>query len=314
MVIKLAEGLSKAEAARQLDAAPSAVVRVEQRYRAFGLEGLYDGRRHNGLRKVDEGFRARLGELVCRQPQDFGWARSTWSRELLCKQMVAEGFPEVAPCTMGRALWELGARLRAARPIVLCPWPRNRRKERIAEIEDLLEHGAEAEPVFYVDEVDIHLNPRIGREWTMPGDRRIVVTPGKNRKHYLAGALDARSGELVWVDGDQKASWLFIKLLWKLAGRTKARRIHLILDNYIIHSSRITQRALADLGGRIQLHFLPPYCPQHNLIEPVWGALHANVTRNHRCRSMPELLVQVFAYLEARNHRHEVMPSLRRAA
>jgi len=39
-----------------------------------------------------------------------------------------------------------------------------------------------------------------------------------------------------------------------------AHRIHLIVDNYGIHSARATLRALEELGGRIVLHFLPPYC------------------------------------------------------
>ena len=32
------------------------------------------------------------------------------------------------------------------------------------------------------------------------------------------------------------------------------------------------------LGGRVVLHFLPPYCPDHHLIERVWRDLHANET------------------------------------
>ena len=46
--------------------------------------------------------------------------------------------------------------------------------------------------------------------------------------------------------------------------------VHVILDNYRIHSSQITQRALAAFDGRIRLHFLPPYCPELNLIEILW--------------------------------------------
>ena len=57
--------------------------------------------------------------------------------------------------------------------------------------------------------------------------------------------------------------------------------IHVILDNYRIHDSKIVQAALAGWGGRIRLHFLPPYCPNDNKIERVWQDLHVNVTRNH---------------------------------
>jgi len=51
------------------------------------------------------------------------------------------------------------------------------------------------------------------------------------------------------------------------------------------------------------LHFLPPYCHDYNRIERTWEDLHANVTRNHRCKSMEELMQQVHAYLRNRNRK-----------
>ena len=61
------------------------------------------------------------------------------------------------------------------------------------------------------------------------------------------------------------------------------------------------------------LHFLPPYCPDHNRIERLWQDLHANVTRNHRCVSMDELLLRVRSFLLAYNDRRWLNPSLRRS-
>ena len=79
----------------------------------------------------------------------------------------------------------------------------------------------------------------------------------------------------------------------------RVRRIHLVVDNYGIHSAKETQRALAALGGRIVLHFLPPYCPDANRIERIWQDLHANVTRNHRCKTLNQLLANARRYLLA---------------
>src|SRR5262249_22262102 len=119
---------------------------------------------------------------------------------------------------------------------------------------------------------------------------------------------------LVTVDATKKNSLLFCKLAEQLvASYPTARRLHLILDNYIVHSSKITRRFLAKLDDRIVLHFLPPYCPDHNRIERVWLDLHANVTRNHRCPIMPMLLEHVRAFLRDYNFRDERNPSLRRA-
>jgi transposase len=151
------------------------------------------------------------------------------------------------------------------------------------------------------------------------GMQRQIVTPGKNEKRYIAGALDASTRRLTRVAGKRKRSDLFCQLLWRLVAEHRgARHLHVILDNYIIHSSKITRRCVAQFGGKVVLHFLPPYCPDHNRIERVWLDLHANVTRNHRCPTMNELMRRVNRFLRAYNNRHECKPSLpyasRRAA
>ena len=46
------------------------------------------------------------------------------------------------------------------------------------------------------------------------------------------------------------------------------------------------------------MHYLPKYAPEANPIERLWWHLHDEITRNHRCRSLEELLHLVFEWLE----------------
>jgi transposase len=299
-VAGLAAGRSSVRVAEELHVARSTVVSASERFAAWGVDGLYDRRRFNGPTKADDPFRRRVGELLRGTPLDFGWQRPTWTRELLCLQMKREGRADVAVCTMGRVLARIGARLGVPKPVVLCPWRRDARLQRLAEIRALEARASVSEPVLYEDEVDIHLNPKIGRDWMLRGEQRRVVTPGKNEKFYLAGALDVRTGKLHTTGAAKKNAALFCDLLRRIAAAyPRARRIHLVLDNYGIHSARATIETLAALGGRVVLHFLPPYCPDANRIERVWQDLHANVTRNHRCRTMAQLLANARRYVDA---------------
>jgi transposase len=299
-VARLAAGGSSPQVASELDIATSTVVAAAARFVTDGIDGLYDRRRNNGERKADERFERVLVRVLERTPEHYGWERPTWTRELLCRQMQLEGFPAVAVCTMGRALSRIGARLGCPKPIVLCPWPRERRERVLAEIRRLEARASAEEPVLYSDEIDIHLNPKIGRDWMLRGHQRRIVTPGKNEKFYVAGALDVRTGRLHTTGAARKNADLFCQLLWFLATHfRRARRVHLIVDNYGIHKARRTLKMLADLHDRIVLHFLPPYCPDANRIERVWQDLHANVTRNHRCKTMSKLLDNVRMYVDA---------------
>lgn len=105
------------------------------------------------------------------------------------------------------------------------------------------------------------------------------------------------------MEGEKKNTFLFIRLLWELTQRYHdAKVIHVILDNYSIHSTRQVATSLATVEGqRIKLHFLPPYCPDHNRIERLWRDLHNNVTRNHRCETMLKLMCEVRHWLRKRN-------------
>ena len=69
------------------------------------------------------------------------------------------------------------------------------------------------EVAVYEDEVDIHLNPKIGLDWMGHGQQKEVLTPGQNEKRYLAGALDVRSNQVVWVEAKRMMADPSIRLL-----------------------------------------------------------------------------------------------------
>jgi transposase len=146
------------------------------------------------------------------------------------------------------------------------------------------------------------VNPKIGYDWMLRGEQKEVLTPGQNVKRYVAGALEVGTGRLVWVFGERKASGLFVSLLETLGQvYREAKVIHVILDNARLHTSQYTQRRIEGMGGRIVLHFLPPYCPNDNPIERVWHDLHENVTRNHQRQTIQDLIADADAYLSERS-------------
>ena len=301
ILLKVARGESRAAAAHALGCAPSTACRIVARFQAYGEGAVFDGRGENGTRKVDADVEAGIRSILTKTPQEHGFSRPTWTLELIAR-VVAEVLD--VELSVGH-LWKILRRLRVRwgrpRPVVACPWKAARRRARIAFLRRLAARSCPREVVVFVDEVDLHLNPKIGPDWMLPGTQRLIMTPGKNEKRYLAGAYDHREKRLVYVEGDRKASWLFLNLLRALnEAYPGMRTIHLILDNYIIHKSKVVRAWLATQGARIRLHFLPPYCPDENRIERLWLDLHANVTRNHRCRTMVDLMAAVHVYLARR--------------
>jgi len=316
IVLALIRGNGPAVVIQSGMASSSLVYQVMHRFIDDALLGLADRREDNGELKVTEEYEAEVLAVVPGSPKKHGYRRPTWTQELLILVLHKRTGIRISRTTMSRLLKRLKIRLGRPKPIVGCPWKKRRRMKRLRELRQLIETLPQNEVILYVDEVDIHLNPKIGPDWMLRGTQKTVLTPGKNQKRYLAGAFNARTGRLTWVEADRKNSQLFILQLWQLVGRDypQAKRIHLILDNYHIHSSLQTQAALARLDGRVVLHFLPPYCPDHNRIERVWRDLHANVTRNHQCRTMKELMKEVYDWLKKRNRTLQRRHSQKKAA
>ena len=304
IVIHSAAGKSQSGIAAMLGCSVSTVKRTRTRWRESGEAGLIDRREDNGpTAKADEAYAMELLAVLELSPRQHGQRRPTSTQELMIKVMRQRGYPAVSRTTMGRLLRRLGVRRGTPKPTVRCPWSRRAKAARIRLIRKLIESLPADEATVWEDELDVDLNPRIGPDWMLPQTQRQVLTPGKNVKRYVAGVLDAVTDHLVWVSGERKNSLLFIELLKKLLKvHADKKIIHVILDNYAIHTSRQTQAWLAEHGGRLRLHFLPPYSPDDNRIERrVWREVHANVTRNHDCDSIEELMGEVAYHLMSRN-------------
>ena len=298
-VARLGMGRSTPEVAAELDVATSTVVRAADRFLADGIEGNV---RPTARQRHVQGRRA-----VRPRPDTAAGllARGLRMGATHLDPGAALSADEAGRLPSGGGVHDGAGLCRASVRGSARPSPSagahghgSERLRGLAAIRRLEARASAREPVVYSDEVDIHLNPKIGRDWDMlRGQQRRILTPGKNQKFYLAGALDVRTGRLHTTGAFNAA--LFCQLLWLLASRyRRARRVHVVVDNYGIHKALLTRKTVAALRGRIVLHFLPPYCPDANRIERVWQDFHANVTRNHRCKDLNRLLENARRYLD----------------
>jgi len=170
----------------------------------------------------------------------------------------------------------------------------------LADLRALLRELPPDETVVFMDEADINLNPEIGFMWMRRGEQAEVVTPGNNEKNYLAGSLHWRTGALLApLTGPQRNGKLVARHLEELCRRLRCyRRIHVIWDNAKIHDCAAVKPVLARHAARLRVHCLPKYAPKCNPVERVWWHLREEITRNHQCKTLPELIDLVFTWLD----------------
>jgi transposase len=135
--------------------------------------------------------------------------------------------------------------------------------------------------ICYADEMDLDWNPRTTRVWARKGHAPRQMTPGKNEKRIIFGAL-APGGRFFYSVKDRKRSACFIEFLRRLLTRVArpAQRVLVILDSYGTHTAHIVSDFVATTHDRLRLAFLPEYCPNDNPVERVWSLLHRAVLHN----------------------------------
>jgi putative transposase len=300
IVLLLADGFPWGVITAALFTSASTVARWQQRFQEGGLEALTG--RPPGRRPAFPGPWA--GVVVRwvteRSPTDFGFVRSRWTCAVAAVLLWSCYQLAVSRETVRRWLRQADLVWRRPRPVLSRQDPC--RRGILRALRRLLAGLPADEVAVFEDEVDVNLNPKIGSMWMRRGQQAEVGTPGDNQKRYLAGSMNWRTGALWVTEGAKRDGALFVRHLEDLRLRLRRYRvIHVICDNARFHQAakcKRLQEYLGRWGHRIKLHYLPKYAPETNPIERVWWHLHDEVTRNHRCQTMEELLDLVFRWLE----------------
>jgi putative transposase len=297
VLLLLAEGRSYRDIGAAAFASPAMIASVKKNFAAGGVARVL-GREERPF-AVAYWLIVVVRWLLHKTPRDFGFFRSRWSCAALALLLWEREGIRLSAETVRRGLHQMEFVWRRPRPVV---GPRDPEHEtKLRRIRRLLATVPRNETVVFQDEVDVHLNPKIGSQWMIRGQQAEVVTPGNNEKRHLAGSLHWRTGRLLLSPpGMRRNAQLFLAHLDDLRSQLRGfTKIHVICDNARFHDCKAVRAYLAKWAHRIELHYLPKYAPETNPIERVWWHLHETITRNHRCQTLDELLDQVFDWATA---------------
>jgi len=188
--------------------------------------------------------------------------------------------------TVRRWLHELGWEWKRAKLVAKDDDPQ--RVEKLARIRAAFEQLRAGAVLFFADELDLSLLPKLGYQWLPKGEPVEVLTPGTHEKRDLAGALEVTTGTIAHCIWYRKTTGLFLDLLAPLDRPYPGSlftRLSVVADNAKIHPAGAGEKWLV-APPRFELLFLPTYCPRANPIEEhptdyTWSALQAQQRARH---------------------------------
>jgi transposase len=300
LLLLCAAGRTPSEVAAVLFCSRSSVYRIVRAYRAGTLtfeEASARATQQRRLRFLTPSLNRSVLALLKTAPRALGWCRTRWSCATLAVELQVRRGIEVSAETMRHWLHELGWEWKRAKVVAKDDDPA--RVEKLARVRLAFEQLRAGAALFFADELDINLLPKVGYQWMPKGEQVEVQTPGTNEKRYLAGALDLTTGTLTHCVWYRKQSGLFLDLLETLDRTYPAplfTHLTVVADNAKIHKAAKVQQWLA-AHPRFELLYLPTYCPRANPIERAFGDVHDKCTRNHTRKRIWHLVQDVKQHL-----------------
>lgn len=146
----------------------------------------------------------------------------------------------------------------------------------------------------------------LSRTWFPIGQQKKIPTYGKHWGTKLIGTLDYETGEVFCVQETQYTAVEFLSFLEKVKDKYEGKRIVMILDNARIHHAKLIQPFLEENKETFTLLYLPPYSPNLNMIEELWGWLKSTVINNVFFDSVEKIHKAVQGFIQHINETPEI--------
>lgn len=133
--------------------------------------------------------------------------------------------------------------------------------------------------IIFMDGVHPSHAVRFMRGWIRRGERKEIPTNAGQKRLNILGGLNLENMTLQAKEYAALNAESVIKFLAFLLGAMRGGILHIVLDRGR-YQHCVAVWDFAKENPRLRLHYLPPYSPNINAIEPAWKIMHEHTTNN----------------------------------
>lgn len=295
------KGYRQSDVVRMLGISANTVSKYIREYKAQGeasLSYLPRGRPQNSGSKLILSTQAEIERAILDNTPDLlGLECVLWTREAVSHYIEKKYGINYSKWTVGRLLKKWG--FSPQKPIKRA-FERNPAKVKAWLEEDypMIKARSQKEnaDIFWGDEMGIRSEDHRGRTYGKIGKTPVISKTGRRFGCNMIAAI-TNSGLMKWmVFCENFTTQKFIEFLKRLIYKAH-KKIFLILDNHSVHHAKKVKEWLRKYEDKIELFFLPPYCPEMNPQELVNQDVKANAGNFRLMRTLDDLLINVRYYL-----------------
>ena len=278
----------------------TSIYRWLRRYEEAGLEALVEKIAQGREPKLTDKQQQQVKQwLVGKDPRQYGFDYGLWTRRIV-QSLIEKKFGLVVGLTaVGRLLAGLEItpqkplrRAYARDPQAIQEWlaeryPKLRRRAKKC--------GAK---LYFWDEAGFRSDPVLGRTYGLNGHTPVVPTSGQRQSINAISAVNAKGEFWYNVYSGKLNAGRFVEFLQDFM-KGRRERVFLVVDGHPSHKAKKVRAYIQSLRGKLELHFLPPYAPDLNPDEFVWGHAKTNGVSKKPLRQNESLKRRVESDLEA---------------
>lgn len=144
--------------------------------------------------------------------------------------------------------------------------------------------------IVFVDEASFRQDPTLFRTWARCGHQPRVLTYGRRNTQHALGAVSLTDASFTYRFATPLNGETYLTFLVQIVRVFGPEPVVLIADNARYHTHPDVVQWTDDHRDQITLRFLPPYSPEFNPMERVWGHVRRCATHNRFFETVPELL------------------------
>lgn len=212
-------------------------------------------------------------------PQQYRFESALWTLAII-RELIQRRFGvSLSEASVGRLMKRLG--FTPQRPLYRAwqqdeEWVVQWREQEFPKIAARAKR--EGAVVLFADESGIRSDHHAGTTWAPEGCTPVVKATGARYGLNMLSAISA-TGQLRFMTVEGRVNGTVLRdFLGRLITGVD-RKIFLIVDGHPAHKSRLVKRFVEDNAERLELFYLPPYSPQLNPDELVWGHVKSRVAK-----------------------------------
>lgn len=156
--------------------------------------------------------------------------------------------------------------------------------------------------IYWGDETGVRNLDHRGRGYAPRGKTPTLVRSAKRFSTNMISAVNNQGKVRFMIYQETMTAKVLIQFLRRLT-KDANRKVFLILDNLRVHHAKLVRAWLAGNSDKIEIHYLPAYCPELNPDEYLNGCLKESIGKQPAARSHKELESKVRSFMKSKQRK-----------